>query len=353
MPEVIQAHSILVSLPRPQKPLPPKSGGKGRFESLEAMVSDAWKEDENPPLHAWIRYSLSAGIPLASFIEAFRGLSKIHHAFGRRVFIHPVRMDHHEIEIADFDHLANPETGRYEIEARWRKKRSDGGAHIFFAVESTAEEAMRDHSAGLNALEALESLIRVALGAMTVVQTRRTIHVDLTSGQTREEDPKFYAYGPAELPRCDNASIDAAIELAARSASLPAGKIGRLSLGMRWANIAFKAHDLLAFWTALEILADCRGQAVYTVVARAYGHSPKKAQAFANKLGLNVICKLRGDHTHDGCPIHMDPAGASYLNAMVHDLARYAAGLPCLQLAQSALGSHRIEEWLRRDPVGD
>lgn len=353
MTEEIPAHAIIVSLPRPQQPLPPKQGGKGRFESVEAMVNDAWKEDENPPRHAWIRYSLSAGIPLASFIEAFRGLSTIKHAFGRRVFIHPVRMDHHEIELADFDHLANPETGRYEIEARWRKKRSDGGAHIFFAVESTAGEPMRDHSTGLDALDALESLVRVTLGAMTVVQTRRSIHVDLISGQTREDDPKFHAYGPAELPRSDHASIEAAIELAERSACLPAAKIGRLSLGMRWANIAFKAHDLLAFWTAIEILADCRGHAVYAVFAKAYGHAPRKAQAFAKDLGLDVICKLRGDHAHDGFPIHVDPAGASYLNALVHDVARYAAGLPCLQFAQSALGSHRVEEWLRRDSIAE
>ena len=225
------ACEVFVSLPRPQQPLPTSnSSGKGRFESLGVMVKDAWKQDLNPPSHAWVRYSLSAGIPLADFIETFRELSTIKYAFGRRVFVHPVRMDHHEVEIDDFDHLVNPETGQYEMEVQWRKKRCDGGSHILFAVESTAEEAMRDHSTGLDALNALESLVRVTLGAMTVVQTRNTQHADLVSGKASDEAPKFHVYGSAELPRRDNASIAAAIELAERSASLPVSNVGRLSL---------------------------------------------------------------------------------------------------------------------------
>ncbi len=350
MAEEIAPNAIVVSLPRPQQPLPPpKSGGKGRFETLGVMVNDAWKEEPDPPSHAWVRYSLSAGIPLAEFIGSFKRLSEIKHAFGRRVFVHPVRMDHHEIELGDFDHLANPETGRYEIEAQWRKKRCDGGTHIFFAVESTAEEARRDNSAGLDALDALESLIRITLGAMIVVQTRNTLHIDLVSGEAQGDSPKIHVYGPAEIPRSDNASIDTAIALAERSANLPASTIGRLSLGMRWANIAFKDHDLLAFWTAIEILADCRGHAVYAVFSKAYGNLPRNAQELAKKLGLDVICRLRGGLAHDGIPIFVDPAGSSYLNALVHDLARYVAGLPCLHLARDALGSHRVDEWLRRD----
>lgn len=352
MTEENTAHGVFVSLPRPQQPLPPPtSGGKGRFESLGAMVKDAWKEDPNPPSHAWVRYSLSAGIPLVDFIEAFRELSTIKYAFGCRVFVHPVRMDHHEIELGDFDHMVNHETGRYEIEARWRKKRTDGGTHIVFAVESTAEESRRDHSTGLDALDALESLIRITLGAMTVVQTRHTQHEDLISGQIDGDSPKFHVYGPAELPRRDNASITAAIELAERSARLSVSNIGRLSLGMRWANIAFKQHDLLAFWTAIEILAECRGHKVYPVFAKAYGHAPRHGQTFARELGLDFIYKLRGDLAHDGLPINMNPLGASYLNALIHDLARYAAGLPCLQLAKIALGDHRVEEWLMREAI--
>ena len=346
------ACEVFVSLPRPQQPLPTSnSSGKGRFESLGVMVKDAWKQDLNPPSHAWVRYSLSAGIPLADFIETFRELSTIKYAFGRRVFVHPVRMDHHEVEIDDFDHLVNPETGQYEMEVQWRKKRCDGGSHILFAVESTAEEAMRDHSTGLDALNALESLVRVTLGAMTVVQTRNTQHADLVSGKASDEAPKFHVYGSAELPRRDNASIAAAIELAERSASLPVSNVGRLSLGMRWANIAFKQHDLLSFWTAIEILAGCRGHKVYSVFAKAYGYAPGKGQTLAKKLGLDVIHALRGDLAHDGLPINMDPAGASYFNALIHDLARYATSLPCLQLAQIALGDRRVEEWLRREVI--
>lgn len=350
MTSEIEPHSIIVSLPRPQRPLPPrKSGGDGRFESFADMVNDAWKEDENPPGFAWVRYSLSAGIPLDGFIERFKGLSKIKRAFGRRVLVHPVRMDHHEIELGDLDHLANPETGLYEIEVAWRKKRCDGGTHIFFAVESSEDEARRDHSSGLDALDALESLVRVTLGAMIVVQTRQSLHVELASGKMFGDAPKFRAYGPAELPRSDAKSMNAAIELAERSANLPAATIGRLSLGMRWANIAFKHADLLSFWTAIEILAGGRGQVVYAQFAKAYGMSTKRAQTFAKELGLDVIYKLRGDFVHDGLPVHLDPQGVSYLNALVHDLARYVAGLECLKLAQSALGSNRVQEWIRYD----
>jgi hypothetical protein len=346
-----QELSAKVSLPRPQRPLPTKEDAKGRFESLDAMIKDAWKDDEEPPSHAWVRYSLSAGTPLATFSEAFRGLSNIKHAFGRRVFVGPVRMDHHEIDLADFDHMVNPESGQYEIEANWRKKRCDGGTHLFFAVASTANEGSRDHSEGLHALEALESLIRVTLGAMTVVQTRRTLHVDLSSGEAHDVDKgaHFRLYGPEELPHSDTASIDAAVELAEKSATLPATVIARLSLGMRWANIAFKTHDLLAYWTAIEIVAGCQGQAVYGVVTQAYGHSKKKDQAFAKELGLRTVCQLRGKLVHEGMPIHIDPQGESYLNALVHDIARHVAGLPCLKLAQRALGQHRVADWIRED----
>lgn len=343
-------HGVLVSMPRPQQPLPPsKSSGKGRFESLAAMVKDAWKDDPNPPSHAWVRYSLSTGIPLAEYIEAFRALSAIKNAFGRRALICPVKMDHHELEIDDFNHMVNPETGQYEIEIQWRKKRCDGGSHFLFAVESSAEEAASDHSIGLEALDALESLIRITLGAMTVVQTRNTQHADLVSGKSNDQAPRFHIYGPAELPRRDNDSIAATIELTEQSANLSAPNMGRLSLGMRWANIAFKQHDLLAFWTAIEILAGCRGRRVYPVFAKAYGKKPENGQTLAKELGIDTIYKLRGDLSHDGIPINMDPTGASYLNALIHDLARYLAGLPCHQLAQIALGNHRVEEWFSRE----
>jgi hypothetical protein len=353
MSEEIVPHAVIVSLPRPQKPLPPrKFEGKGRFESFAAMVVDAWKEDSTPPSYAWVRYSLSAGIPLDSFIASFKRLSEIKHAFGLRVFVHPVRVDHHEVELGDFDHLTNPETGQYEIEANWRKKRCDGGSHIIFAVESTEEEGRRDHSVGQTALDALESLIRITLGAMIVVKTRQTLHVNLRTGLSVGDSPRFQTYGPEELPRSNEDSLDAATELADASAGLPAIVMGRLSLGMRWANVAFKNSDLLAFWTSLEILADCRGHAVYPKFAKAYGYSPRKSQVLAKELGLDVICKLRGDFAHSGVPVWMDPMGSSYLNALVHDLARDVAGLPCRRLARNALGDHRVEEWIRRETDG-
>lgn len=344
------SYGVVVSLPRPQTPLPPlKREGKGRFESFGDMIRDAWKDEPGSIGYAWARYSLSVGIPLTDFIEAFPGLAQIRRAFGRRVFVHPVRLDHHEIEIEDFDHLCNPKTGGYEIEVQWRKKRCDGGSHIFFAVESTADEAKRDHSPGLDALDALEALIRLTLGAMTVVKTRRSFHVDLASGAIQDECPRFRLYGPAEQPRFDEQSIRDAVELAHLTATLPHEVSGRLALGMRWADLAFKSHDLLAFWTAIEVLADRRGHAVYSVFASAYGMPQRKAQAFAKELGLDAICRLRGTLAHDGVPLHIDPAGASYLNGLIHDLVRHMAGLPCRRFAQRALDGHRIEEWLRRE----
>lgn len=343
-------HGVVVSLPRPQSPLPPGNpASKGRFESFGEMIRDAWKDDPSPPCYAWARYSLSAGIPLAEFTGAFRGLSGIRQAFARRVLVHPVRVDHHEIEIEDFDHLSNPMTGAYEIELKWRRKRCDGGAHIFFAVASTEDEALRDHSPGLDAIDALEALIRLTLGAMTVVKTRRTVHIDLASGAMQDERPKFRVYGPAEQPRFDQQSIQDAIDLSQLSATLPDDVSGRLALGLRWADLAFKSHDLLAYWTAIEVLADRRGHGVYPVVANAYGIPQRKAQSFAKELGLDSICRLRGTLAHDGVPLHLDPQGESYLNGLVHDLARHAAGLPCRRFAQAALQGHRVEEWIRRD----
>ncbi|MBY4599706.1 hypothetical protein K3217_29715 [bacterium BD-1] len=341
---------VVVSLPRAQKPLPPSSpGSKGRFESFPEMIRDAWKDDPEAPDYAWARYSLSVGIPLSDFTVAFRGLANITHAFGRRVLIHPVRVDHHEIEIEDFDHLCNPQTGRYEIEVKWRRKRCDGGAHIFFAVGSTDEEVSRDYSPGLDALDALEALVRLTLGAMTVVKTRRTVHIDIASGAMQDECPRFRIYGPEERPRVDSQSIQDAIDLAELSASLPHDISGRLALGLRWADIAFKSHDLLAYWTAIEVLADRRGHAVYPVLAHAYGIPKRRAQTFAKELGLDSICRLRGELAHDGVPLHIDPQGESYLNGLVHDLARHLAGLPCRRFAQTVLQGHRVEEWLRRD----
>lgn len=349
MSEKPAVDKIVVALPRPQQPLPPREpGGPSRFASLADLVNEAWKNEQDPPKHAWIRYSLAAGMSLPEFQKNFRELSVIKSAFGRRVVVCAVRMDHHEIELADFDHLTNPLTGQYEIELAWRKKRCDGGSHVFFAVESTELETRMLDSIGRDALDALEALVRLTLGAMIVVQTRQTQHVDLLAGRYQGDTPSILAYGSPELPRRDPLSLAAASDLAAQSANLSADATGRLSLGLRWANIAFKQHDLLAFWTAIEILADCRGHAVYVVVAKAYGMSPKKAQRFAKSLGLDVVCRLRGDLAHDGLPVYMGPEGASYLNALVHDLARHVAGLPCLQFAQRALSGNRVEDWLTR-----
>lgn len=352
MSEVERTCAVTLSLPRPQKPLPPL-GAEGtpriRYESLAGLIRGSWGLEPPLPTHAWVRYSLSAGTPLEDFGKAFRPLHDLRRAFGRRVIVAPVSMDHHQIEVPDFDHMVDPETGNYEIEIKWRPTRADGGSHICLVVESDAREAQRDNSPGLDALNALESLVRVTLGAMTVVQTRDTLHMDLSSGKFGDYSPAMHVYGPQELPRSGPDSIASAIELAEQSCNLPVATIGRLSLGLRWANVAFKTHDLLSFWTAIELLADCRGHAVYPVLAKAYGHPSRRGQEFARQLGLDVVYKLRGNLAHDGLPISIHPLGASYLNALVHDLARHAAGLSCRHLAQTMLGSNRVDEWIRQD----
>jgi hypothetical protein len=343
-------HSVAFSLPRPQRHLPEKPGEAGRFGSLDAFINQAWEKESPRPTHAWMRYSLSVGIPLEKFGKEFKELLNIRHAFGRRVLIAPASIDHHEIEVEDFDYMANPDTGQQEIEVKWRKKRCDGGSHMMFAVESTAEEYNRENSAGLETIEALEALVRITLGAMLVISSRRTIHMNLSSGKIKDLPQTHIAYGAKELPRSDAESIDSAISLAAASAQLPADIAGRLSLGLRWANLAFNTHDLLAFWTAIEIIAGGRGIKIYPELAKAYGMPSSKGQELAKALGVDSIYKLRGDLTHDGRKVWMGPEGASFLNALVHDLARHLAGLPSKELAKKLLSGHRIDEWFQRTP---
>lgn len=348
--DINHPHAVAFSLPRPQRRLPKKPDEAGRFESLDKFINEAWKKESPRPTHAWMRYSLSVGLPLEKFAKEFKGLLKIRHAFGRRVLIAPASMDHHEIEVEDFDFMANPDTGQQEVEVKWRKKRCDGGSHMIFVVESTAEEYNRENSAGLETIEALEALVRITLGAMLVINTRRTIHMDLSSGKSQDLPQNYISYGPEELPRSDRESIDSAISLAAASAQLPADVAGRLSLGLRWANLALNRHDLLAFWTAIEIIAGGRGIKIYPELAKAYGMPSSKGQELAKALGVDIIYKLRGDLTHDGRKVWMGPEGASFLNALVHDLARHLAGLPSKELAKKLLSGHRIDEWFQRTP---
>lgn len=279
------------------------------------------------------------------FTETYKELAAINRAFGYRVFIRAIRMDHHEVELPDFDHMADYQTGRYEVELGWRMKRCTGGAHIVFAVESNEGESSRDNSRGREVLEALEALVRISLGATTVMTARRTFHTDLIGGKSVNDSPSLRVYSDAESPRFYSASIEAAIELARRSDEISPAIAGRLALGMRWANTAFVSADLLGFWTAIEITSGCRGRKAYSVLAEAYGEKKSNGQVLAKRLGLDVIYDLRGLLAHTGCPVHMDPDGASYLNSVLHDFARHAAGLSCRQLAKQALGQHCVSEW--------
>lgn len=338
--------SVLLTLPRPQQPLPPRSEAVGEYHpSVAEMLLKAWANAE--PTHAWIRYTLSTGVGLRDFQQTYRGLHGVKRAFGRRVVMSPVRIDHHEIELPDFLHSANPETGGYEMELVWRTQRVYGGAHLLFAVESDQIEGKRDHSIGLEILDALEASARFGLGAMAVVETRQTSHLELATGLQYPVEPSFRVYGEEEAPRADADAISAVTDLAQASDRLTVSDAGRVSLGMRWANIAFKANDLLAFWTAIEILAGCRGRKAYSVIAQAYGLDRANGQSLAKSMGVDFIYRMRGDLTHNGRAIHMDPRGASFLFALVHDLARYASGLPPKQLAERLLAGRRVEDWFR------
>lgn len=174
--------------------------------------------------------------------------------------------------------------------------------------------------------------------------------MDLSSGKIQDLPQTHIFYGENELPRSDTESIDSTITLATASAHLPAEIAGRLSLGLRWSNQAFNKHDLLAFWTAIEIIAGGRGIKIYPQLAKAYGLPSSKGQELAKTLGVDTIYKLRGDLTHDGRKVYMSPEGASFLNALVHDLARHLAGLPSRSLAKNFLDGHRIDDWFKRIP---
>jgi len=336
--------SVLLSLPRPQRPLPPHDEKRGTYHpSLADVVVQSWGDDESAPTHAWIRYSLSAGTSLREFQKTYRGLRDLKRAFGRRVLVVPVRLEHHEIELPDFLHMVEPDSGSYEIEAHWRRKRVDGGSHLLFAVESDLAEGGREDSRGLEVLDALESAARFALGAMTVVETRQTFHLELATGVQVPLSPSFRVYGAEEAPRSGPETMAAFLELAAASDRLAPEASGRLSLGMRWANIAFKESDLLSFWTAIEILAGRRGTGVYPVLAEAYALPRSQGQVLAKQLGIAYVYQCRGAVAHDGRAVHVDPRGASFLFAVAHDLARHVADLPPMRYAEKVMAGSRAE----------
>jgi len=337
--------SVLVSLLRPQRQLPPHDDERGVYHSSIAdVVVQSWVNDGAPPTHAWVRYSLSAGTSLGEFQKAYRGLRDLKRAFGRRVLVLPVRLEHHEVERPDFLHMVDPDSGGYEIEAHWRRKRVDGGSHLLFAVESGQEERDREHSRGMEVLDALESAARFGLGAMTVVETRQTFHLELATGAQVPPSPSFRAYGAEEAPRPGPEAMAAFLELAKASDGLAPEVSGRLSLGMRWANVAFKENDLLSFWTAIEILAGRRGAGVYPALAEAYALPRSQGQALAKRLGIAYVYQCRGAVAHDGWAVHVDPRGASFLFAVAHDLARHVAGLPTIRCAEKVIAGNQVED---------
>jgi len=345
--------SVLVSLPREQRPQPSPKQDADLKKGLHQLLLDRWK-DENPmPSHAWVRCFLSVGIKHSEFGAAYRRLHNIQSAFDRRVLICPVTLEHHEMEVGDPLHMVNPESGQHEIEVHFRKKRIEGGPHLFLAVESNAEEGRKDVSLGVQTLDAVESCLRISLGARALIDTRYTIHMEVETGTFPAPMATFTIFGPEELPRTGQEATDSLAELLAAYATLPERVGKRLLLGLHWLNIAFREKELLSYWTAFELLAGGYGEArVFGLLAQAYGH--KQPQRLARDLGVKYIVDLRNDQAHEGLQVHMQPQGESYLLAVAHDLSRQLAGLAPQRFAARILegiGDKLAEAFFQAAPL--
>jgi hypothetical protein len=291
---------------------------------------------------------LSVDVPKPRFGEGYAGLKAIRIAFGRRALVLPVSLDHHEVDSAEFLHMVDLE-GRHEAEVHFLKKRIDGGPHILLAIE--ADETERNHTEppGVEMLEALEAILRATLGNSSLVCTRDTRLISIADGSSNTISPDIHNYGMAEAARAETTAIDAAVELLAGASALPVDLRRRIMLGLRWANIAFKGHDLLSAWTALEILAGEHGKRVFRMLSKAYTPPTTNPQALAQRLGVLHIYSVRNAFAHDGAAIYYSSSAASLLLAIAHDLARALANLTSQKNAERVLNDcgQSIEDMIR------
>lgn len=184
----------------------------------------------------------------------------------------------------------------------------------------------------------------MCLGANAVIHTQSTTHVDLRNKSSHVFSPCLRNFGNHELARSDRKSLESLIEFTKSSSNTAGATSRRVALGLRWANQAFQQNDILSFWTAIEILSDCRGVSTFPVIAEAYGLKKSDGQNISRRLGITYLYKLRGDLAHNGIPIHLSLLGVSFLLALTHDLARYALGLSPMKFAESVLGTSNISE---------
>ncbi|MES2669442.1 MAG: hypothetical protein V4673_03350 [Pseudomonadota bacterium] len=335
-----------ISLPKPQAPLP-EVDLKERYDNHIDAVIKGLSRLGPPPTHAWVRTVLCVGYSVQLFPKTYSPLSAISECFGKCTVILPAIVDHHEIEQGHFEHICDPITGDYEAQVHWVKNRVHGGTHFLLAVESHEKDG-GEFSENLVILDSIESLLRMCLGANSVIHTRSTKHIDLRNKSSHVYSPNISHYAELQVARSDQHSLSSAIDLAKSSCDICPKDSRRVALGLRWANQAFKQQDLLSFWTAIEILANFRGIRTYPVIAEAYGLKKSEGQRIAKKLLINELYELRGDLVHGGIPINLSLLGTSFLLALTHDLARHATQLPPMKFAESVLGAAHISDLARK-----
>lgn len=337
---------VVISLPREQKPLP-KFSEINRYENFIDLLVEGFSRNGVLPSHALVRTILSVGHPAADFVRAYKRLLELKSGFGRSVVVSAGLLDHHHIETGELEHICNPETGNYEIEIHWIKKRVHGGSHFVIAVDSSGSENM-EHSESAEVLDAIETVLRMCLGNSAVIHARNTMHIRLDEKAHSCFSPIIKHYGELQLAKSDVESIESVLELLMQSEVITAQNSRRLSLGLRWAGKAFKESDLLSHWIALEVLSGKKGSAMYPVIAEAFGYQAKKGQQLARDIFLDKIYDLRADYVHGGCSINLSLLGNSFLLALSHDLARYLAGLSPKNSALHVLGNAQMSDLANR-----
>ncbi len=61
---------VMISLPRPQRPVLTEEAASRRFESLHELLKHTWRDETPVPSHAWIRPVLSTGLKQSEFAAA-------------------------------------------------------------------------------------------------------------------------------------------------------------------------------------------------------------------------------------------------------------------------------------------
>ena len=307
-----------------------------QYEGIHGLLMDQWKGDKPVITHAWVRHILSVGVKQDEYMESLRGLKKISHAFDRKAIVLPVILGDHEIEICQFHNKVDPETGQWQIEAEWPKIPVGGGTHLLLAVESDAEEIRQGIPFGVKILDAIESCIRLSLGADVLKEVRTTVFMEIQTGKQQIPPASFTVFGPEQFPRTGSVATSLVTDLIGAHSNLPEDKAQQLLMGLRWLQIAFDQNELLSYWTAFEILAGGYGERrIFKLLAEAYQHI--KPQKLGIDLGVKHVADVRNAQSHYGSQINLSHRGVSYLLGVADDLCRQLAGLQSERSAERVL----------------